>query len=205
MVDRSNGPRGNIELVDKVRNGDELAAEALFQRFGPWLQQAIDRKIGGRLRCRVDAEDIMQSAFWSFFRRTAEGQYEYDHSGALCRLLLTIAENKIRKKIDYHTRQRRDVRREAAVSPADLEISDGAWEATAEDLAATIDEVAHIVDQLPARDAEFFRQRYFLGHSAGQIAAETGWSLATVKRVLKRVTSRVREQIDDRALDLPVS
>ncbi len=185
-------------LTDKLKEGDDAAATLLFQRFGPWLQKAVDRKIGARLRRRVDTDDIMQSAFWSFFRRTSDGQYAFEHSGALCRMLLKIAENKIRKAADYHHRQRRDVDRELAADAAELQISDRQWQDAALQLADSIDEIAGIIDELEPRDAEFFRLKHFQGHSIGKIAAETGWSVATVKRVLNRVTQRVRQRVESR-------
>ena len=185
-------------LTGKLKDGDDVAATLLFQRFGPWLQKAVDQKIGGRLRRRVDADDILQSAFWSFFRRTADGQYDFEHSGALCRMLLKIAENKIRKAADHHRRLRRSIGREQCMDAGELQLSDQDFQQAAHELAETIDEIACIIDQLEPRDAEFFRRKHFLGHSAGRIAAETGWSLATVKRVLSRTTERVRERVNSR-------
>jgi len=185
-------------LAEQLRDESGEAATLLFQRFGLWLQKAVDRKIGGRLRRRVDADDILQSAFWSFFRRTADGQYDFEHSGALCRMLLTIAENKIRKTAGFHRRARRDIEREQPGAVETVKLSDRQWQRAARELADTIDEIACIVDSLDPRDAEFFRRRYFLGHSLGKIAADTGWSLATVKRVVSRVTARVRERVECR-------
>ncbi len=198
MSDDDQQRQPSAVLAEQLGEGNEEAASLLYQRFGPWLQQAVDRKIGSRLRRRIDAEDIMQSAFWSFLRRTADGQYDFEHSGALCRMLLTIAENKIRKAADFHQRERRCVDREHGSNIDVLQLDDHDWQRAASDLADTIDEIAHIVDALDPRDAEFFRRRYFLGHSAGRISAETGWSLATVKRVLNYTAARVRQRVEGR-------
>lgn len=198
MLDEGTSRPPSAALTGKLQEGDDVAATLLFQRFGPWLQKAVDQKIGGRLRRRVDADDIMQSAFWSFFRRTADGQYDFEHSGALCRMLLKIAENKIRKAADHHRRLRRNVERERSMDSGELQLSDHDFQQAALDLAETIDEIACIVDELEPRDAEFFRRKHFLGHSAGKIAAETGWSVATVKRVLSRSTERVRQRVNSR-------
>jgi len=194
MPSDENRKPSSTELASRLRAGDNGAADALVERFEPWLRRIVERKIGPRLRRRVDAEDIMQSAFWSFCRRTSDGQYEFEHSGALCRLLLTITDNKIRRVGTHHMRQCRSVAREDTVDVANLELSDDRWQEEASDL---IEDVAYIVDQLAPRDAEFFRRRYFLGHSAGQISAETGWSLATVKRVLKRTVEDIRARTQD--------
>ena len=143
----------------------------------------------------------MQSAFWSFFRRTADGQYDFEHSGALCRMLLKIAENKIHKAADHHRRLRRSIDCEQSMDAGQLQLSDHDFQQAAHELAETIDEIAQIVDALEPRDAEFFRRKHFLGHSAGKIAAETGWSVATVKRVLNRVTERVKDRVRSRIQD----
>ncbi len=200
MSDNDHQRMPSAALAGQLQDGSNDAATLLFDRFGPWLQKAVDHKIGARLRRRIDTDDILQSAFWSFFRRTTDGQYNFEHSGALCRMLLTIAENKIRKAADFHHRQRRDVDREQSMNHGDSPpmTDDRQWQQAAFELAETIDEIAEIVDGLEPRDAEFFRRKFFLGHSSGKIAAETGWSLATVKRVLRRVTDRVRAQVKTR-------
>jgi hypothetical protein len=88
--------------------GDDEAARFIFQRFRPRLLGEIERRIGTYLGRRLDQEDILQSAFCSFFRRAKDGQYQFDHFNALCQPLLTIAENKTRAAANLTHDARRD-------------------------------------------------------------------------------------------------
>ncbi len=45
---------------------------------------------------RVDADDIVQSVFRTFFRRVAKGDYEVPDGEELWKLFLVIALNKVR-------------------------------------------------------------------------------------------------------------
>ncbi len=175
---------------------DDEAARIVVERFRPRLLREIERRIGAYLARRLDKEDILQSAFCSFFRRAKDGQYQFDHSNALCLLLLTIAENKIRRAAAYHTRLCRDVRREAGVTVAELDLSDRVAEQELACVEDIVERIAEIVDGLPARDAEFFRRRYMENHTIGQISADTNWSVTTVKRVLKETRERVRDRVE---------
>ena len=199
MTDDGNSSTSGPALAGRMRAGDNEAANAVVEWFGPWLRRAVDRKIGARLRRRVDADDILQSAFWSFIWRTSDGQYNFDHTGALCQMLLRIAENKIRKAAERHTRECRDFRQEVYIDFDTVahELTDGEWERTARDVADVIDVAAEVIDRLEPRDAEFFRRRYILGESASQISIETGWSLTTVKRVLKGSVDEIRDLVQN--------
>nr|WP_261360676.1 sigma-70 family RNA polymerase sigma factor [Aeoliella straminimaris] len=187
--------RRATEIVDLIENGDHDAVAVLMERFGPWLEKAIDRKIGAKLSRRIDAEDIVQSTFWSFVKRTSNSEYQFEHTGALCRLLLTIADNKLQRTIRKEFAQKRDIRREATRDAASVDLADDIWRRTADDLADAVDEVAAVVDEFSDRDAEIFRRHYFLGKSTAQISTELGWSLATVKRRLKWAVAEIRGRL----------
>lgn len=203
---------GNGRMLDKAFHNRDLQyddatavdssvndefARMIIERFRPRLLEEIDRQIGDYLRKRFDEEDIVQSAFCSFFRRANQGQYQFDHSNALFRLLLTIATNKLRRAARHHTRGRRDVRKEAAVTANEVEPSDKTWEnELTQGTSDIVMRVGEIVDRLPERNAEFFRRRYVENHSFGRISADLNWSVSTIKRVLRETREKIRDQID---------
>lgn len=184
------------EIVHQIEKGDCDAVAVLMARFGPWLEKAIAQKIGTNLQRRIDAEDIMQSTFWSFVKRTSNREYQFKHTGALCRLLLTIAENKIRREVRKAHAQIRRMDREIDLGKLLDTLSDSKKRTIARNLAEAVDEIAIVVDQLSDRDAEIFRRRYFQNESAAQISAELGWSLATIKRRLKWAIEEIRRRIE---------
>jgi RNA polymerase sigma factor (sigma-70 family) len=175
---------------------DDEAARLLVERLRPRLLREIDRQVGNYLRRRIDQEDILQSTFCSFFRRARDGQYQFDHSMALCRMLQTIAENKIRKAAVFHTRHCRDVRQESGTAVDELELGDGVWQQEQTQVQAMIERIGLVVDRLPQRDAEFFRRRYVEGHTVGKISVDTGWSVSTVRRVLSAVRWKIQDSTE---------
>ena len=56
-------------FVSGLQARDDAAARQLFSRFARQLIALALRHIGARFRHKVDAEDVAQSAYKSFFAR----------------------------------------------------------------------------------------------------------------------------------------
>ena len=65
-----------------------------------------------RFRRLEDPEDVVQSAFRTFFRRNARGEFHFDSSADLWRLLATITPRKILKHVERLGAGKRDPGRE---------------------------------------------------------------------------------------------
>jgi RNA polymerase sigma-70 factor (ECF subfamily) len=171
-----------------VQGGSEDAAVELYRRYAKRLLSLARARVGGDLAARLDAEDIVQSVFGSFFRGAQQGYYEVPSGEDLWRLFLVIALNKIRAKGAYHRAAKRAVGATAAyddpeASPERL-VDEGA---TPEALQLTIDEA---LDRLP----EGHRQAVGLrteGYEVAEIAARTGRSKRTVERLLQEARQKL--------------
>ncbi len=86
------------EVLARWREGDQAAAAELHQLYWQRILELASGQINKRLRGRLGPDDIAQSVFRTFFRRTAKGEYAFDHAGALWQLLVQITLNKIRKE-----------------------------------------------------------------------------------------------------------
>src|SRR5262249_1915459 len=64
------------DVMARLRAGDEDAARQVFQRFVHRLVGLARVRLGRDLRRRVDPEDVVQSAYKSFFLRYEEGRVE---------------------------------------------------------------------------------------------------------------------------------
>src|SRR5256885_2097714 len=73
-----------------------------------------EAQLSGKLAGRLDGEDVVQSVFRTFFRRSAAGEFQVDASDQLWRLLLTITLRKVRAKARRETAEKRDAGAEAA-------------------------------------------------------------------------------------------
>ncbi|MBI4586567.1 MAG: sigma-70 family RNA polymerase sigma factor [Planctomycetes bacterium] len=103
------------ELVRKAQDGDREALETLFAKAYPDLLQAARFRIGAALRTRMEAQDLVQTAFYEALCDLS--QYRYLGKGSFYRWLLSILENKIRNRLSFLKAKRRDLRREVAFDP----------------------------------------------------------------------------------------
>ena len=78
----------STSLVQRLREGDPRAADALFARYSRHLARAAEQHLARKLAGRVDGEDVVQSVFRTFFRRYQAGEFRIDTSAQLWRLLL---------------------------------------------------------------------------------------------------------------------
>ena len=188
-------PEPTIQLLERYRSGDDSAAGEIFERYSQRLCALADARIGPRLQRRIDADDIVQSVFHTFFRRAGDGQFVVDHTGALWHLLVHITLNKVRKQAEHHAAQRRDVAAEiSATESARLAPEAVAHDPTPDEAAALADEVERLVSELDEAEAEVF-QLVLEGHSTSEIGRHIGRSRWTVRQVLDRIGHRLKNRL----------
>jgi RNA polymerase sigma factor (sigma-70 family) len=177
-------------MIEGLRAGDPAVVRQFCDRYGPALNRIADRKLPDAVRRRIDAEDVVQSACRTFFRRAHNGEFRLEDSGSLWRLLCAITLTKVREQARFHLRQRRGVSREREGLPA----SDQSWcETPLAEASPTPAEVAEFADVFRAlldrlspeeqRVVDLKIQDY----TNNQVAAVLGCSERTVRRLLKRV------------------
>ena len=59
--------QNSIQLLNRVRSDDSGAAEELFERYLQRLLALVRTRLPGKLARRVDPDDVVQSAYRSFF------------------------------------------------------------------------------------------------------------------------------------------
>src|SRR5437763_9470078 len=97
------------EWIRRWREGDAEAAEQLLARYGERLTRLAEQHLSHKLAGRLDGEDIVQSVFRTFFRRSAAGEFRIDTSAQIWRLLVQMTVLKARAKGRHHTAGVRDV------------------------------------------------------------------------------------------------
>src|SRR5262245_46479150 len=101
-------------LLELIRQGDQQAAEALYASYAKRLTRLAEQRLSRKLAPRLDGEDVVQSVFRTFFRRTAQGCFHIDSSAQIWRLLVKITLLKARATGRYHTAEKRNVHAEVA-------------------------------------------------------------------------------------------
>ena len=108
-------PNSFAEFLARLQGGDDAAAQELFGRFTHQLIALALRHIDAGLRHKVDPEDVVQSAYKSFFFRYGAGNLNVVNWNSLWGLLTLITVRKCAERAAYHRAERRDTARE--VSP----------------------------------------------------------------------------------------
>jgi RNA polymerase sigma-70 factor (ECF subfamily) len=103
------------EFLARLQKRDDTAARELFGRFTHQLIALALRHINAGLRHKVDPEDVVQSAYKTFFFRYGNGDLEVVNWNSLWGLLTLITVRKCTERAAYHRAECRDVARE--VSP----------------------------------------------------------------------------------------
>ena len=119
------------EVMARLRAGDQAAAGEVFRRFVDRLVRLAKRQFNADMRRRIDPEDVVQSAFKSFFLRYGAGKLAVHDWGNLWGLLTIITLRKCCDHVQFHKADCRDLQREAA-QPSSQEPAPW-WEAVARD------------------------------------------------------------------------
>lgn len=182
------GTSTDASLLVRFRAGEDDAATALYTRYAQRLLQLASRSAGDDLSIRVDAEDIVQSVFRTFFRRVSDGHYQIPEGEELWKLFLVIALNKVRAIAEYHRAVKRDVAHTRSLvhyqfeEPADV----------SQVLRMTIDDV---LATLPEQHQKVVRDRID-GYEITDIATRVSISRRSVERILQAFRARLRKTLD---------
>ena len=183
-------PRSLMDLVQRHRQGDPEAARRLFAHYAQRRSRLADRYLSQKLAGRVEGEDVVQSVFRTFFRRTAKGEFQIDSSAQLWQLLARITVRKARAQGRYHTAAVRDVAAEepGALHDASLELA--THEPGPEDAVILMDHIETLLKGLPTRYCQILELR-LQGCSATDIAGRLGVARRTVYRALELLGQRL--------------
>jgi len=182
------------DLLDRWQSGDQAAAQEIHRRYAQRLCALAEQRIGGRLRRRVAADDVVQSTFRTFFRRCAEGEFAIDHTGSLWQLLVRITLNKVCNQAARHRAGKRDLAAETYAADEHLEPAAVAHDPDPEEAAALADELENLFAGLKPPEQEILRLA-FQGYTTPQVAQQVGRSRWTVRRVLDRIGWRLQERL----------
>jgi RNA polymerase sigma-70 factor (ECF subfamily) len=191
------------DLLERVRSGDEDAAEEIVQRFTVRLVALARKRIEPLIRTKDDPEDVLQSVYRSFFARARDGQFELDSWSDLWALLARITVRKCGHHIAYFFAARRDARRDQEPfsgnegSAAELQgIAREPTPVEAAMLAETLEDLMVALDDSRRRQILTLRLQ---GHSFAEISRHVGRSEQTVHRVLEQARRWLvrREEVEE--------
>jgi RNA polymerase sigma-70 factor (ECF subfamily) len=121
----------SVELIRRVRGGDQQALDCLFARYVPILHRWATGRLPAWARGLVDTDDLIQETLLKTFRNLDE--FEPRHDGAFGAYLRNSINNRIRDEIRRVNRgplrvELRDDYRSHGSSPLEEAIGDEALE-----------------------------------------------------------------------------
>jgi RNA polymerase sigma factor (sigma-70 family) len=185
------------DLVARWQQGDQEAAAALFHRYAERLVALARSRLSTRLAPRFDPEDVVQSAYRSFFAGARAGRYELTHGADLWKLLVSITLHKLHHQVRRNTAGKRAVGREQSMMESDL-TSEIAAQLLAQgpspiEAVTLTDEVEQLMRQLAPLDRRVLEMR-LQGYNLEEIAQQTRRSERTVSRTLERIKAILEQQ-----------
>jgi DNA-directed RNA polymerase specialized sigma24 family protein/tRNA A-37 threonylcarbamoyl transferase component Bud32 len=174
---------------------DEAAAEELFRRYADRLTALARSRLSQALKSRVDAEDVVQSAYRSFFLLARDGEVLLHQSGDLWRLLVRITLRKVYRNARRHRADCRTVLRERG-APDEIETLALSREPTPAEAAALVDELRGLLTPLGKLQRRMI-EMCLQGHDIDTIAANVDRSTRTVRRTVSAFGEELRSRLSD--------
>lgn len=181
---------------------DQQAAEELFRRYSDRLIALARTRLSAKVRSRIDPEDVVQSAYRSFFAGEENGRYAIDRGGDVWLLLVAITLHKLHDQVRRHTAGKRSVDREqnfgSEISLLGLRPDLRSRQPSPVEALSLVEEVEQLMRALGPLERQMVELR-LQGGNLRDIATATGRSVPTVRRVLDRVKDQLRQTHGDRA------
>lgn len=180
-------------LLERLEAGDSGVAATIHNRYVERLVALARQRLSQKLATRLDPEDIVQSAYRSFFARAQRGDFVLRRAGDLWRLLASIAVHKLQRQVEHHSSIKRSVSRETPPDPNGLGIS---REPTAEEVVGAIELLERFMASRNAIERRVIEMR-LQGESTDAIAQQINRTERTVRRVLESLRLEMESRLVD--------
>lgn len=175
-------PPTDAALVEGACAGDDRSKEALYRRYVSFASGLAFRLLGND----NDLEDVVQDSFTVAFRTLSRLLNPQAFHGWFSAIVTRTAINTIRRRkllVRFRLAHAAPVHIDTLVSPS-----------APPDVILELRLVYGLVDKLPTRERVVLLLRRVEQLSLDEIAEQTGWSLATVKRALVSATEMLDAQ-----------
>lgn len=169
--------------------GSAPSANDAFERFTRRLIGLARVHLDARLQHKIEPEDVVQSAYKSFFLRYGEGALAAEGWDGLWGLLTRITLRKCADRVRYHRAERRDLARETPDVEPWREAS--AREPTPEEATLLTETVESILAGLDADERPII-ELSLQGYSTQEISDKLG----RAARSVRRLRERIRQQLE---------
>ncbi len=193
------------ELIERLNGGDLDAAEQVYRDYAPYLRMAMSRRLGRRLRTKLDSMDLVQSVWVDVLAGFRDGRWQFADRSQLRAFLVRAVTNRL---IDRTRQHRRALERERPLGESsDAGLPPGGDPRPSEE-ARGHELWEQMLAYCPTGHREILRLKR-QGLPLAEIAARTGLHEGSVRRILYTLARRLaalrghRPESRPRALNRP--
>ncbi len=195
-----------LELLEKVKTGDEEATQVIWDRFFPQLLKIARRRLPNSAGSLEDEEDVALSVMDSFFAAAKQGRFPaLDDHDSVWRLLSEMTRRKVIDRIRKHLAGKQgggQLRGDSALMVGDSGyIQEPAEdEKLATDLAIVVrEQVEGLLEAIREKDTrlEELALAKMEGYTNEELAERFERSVPTIERWLQRIRKIGERIIDD--------
>jgi len=189
----------SLELVEQIRAGRNAreAEDELYRRASSALVPRLAAKIPGHLRSRIDAEDVLQTAFLRALKALEKFVPTSEHS--FYAWVYTIAKHIILDTAKRHSAMAVPFARDMEdAGPRESQIASPRGRATTEFMRH--EQIEFLLGQLKPMEAEVIRLRFLQGLSFEAIAEKWKKAAGAVQRFYSRAFKHLEEIARERPM-----
>ncbi len=183
------GGPADLELVERIRQGDQGALDLLYKRYSGPVYSLVWKV----LQSPEEAEDVALDVFWQVWRQA--GRYD-PARGAPPAWIFTLARS---RAIDRLRARKRREDRTVSIDDPDLNIDPLDEKAAPDDVVSfrqNHDAVRAAMSKLSAVQREAVELAFLQGMTHVEIAEKLGQPLGTVKTRIRQGLIRLRKHLD---------
>jgi DNA-directed RNA polymerase specialized sigma24 family protein len=184
-------------LLEPLLEGDRVAVEQLWHRYFCRLVDVAQHKLANAPRCNGYAEDVALSAFFSFCRIAALGQFrELNDRDGLWRLLVVFTLRKVN-----HLRRDEGRKKRGGGALVNAGIDEGlladalSREPDPAFAALVAEQHRRLMEVLGDDELREVARRRMEGESVEEIAAQLRWVPRTIKRKLEIIRKLWKKEL----------
>jgi eukaryotic-like serine/threonine-protein kinase len=183
----------SAELLARLSRGDEAAARVVFARYTLRLAALVTARLVSRFQSRLDPEDVVASAWRSFFTG-ARNQRWTASEGDLWPLLSAMTLRKLFRQVRRHEQDARDVGRQ---QPLICNLAESAAQQPApahDDVVCAAESLEAALESLDPLEREVLILR-LRGDDSHEIMSATGCSERTIGRAFAAACESIRRSL----------
>lgn len=190
------------EWIDQIKQGNDVAAARLWERYFATVQRLARRFTGGAQRRVADEEDVAVSVFDSLFAGAAAKRFDQlsDRHDLWCLLIVITRQKSVdqRRRLDAKKRGGGRVAAASEFTPSSRKFFDDlpAAEPTPDEVAQLDDEFRQLMAGLRDETLRDVARCRMAGSTVQEIATELGMSRRAVERKLQLVRAAWQQELE---------